>query len=92
MFKKIQVKSIKLILLYSQSTMDLFCNPKLIGKIYKAKKKMHLRSNGGKMLITHKTQVSSNKPHIWFHQEAITNLIDIKDLINQYHSTYNSLD
>ena len=43
------------VLLDSQSTMDLFYNTKLVGKIYKAKIKMCLKSNGGKILFTHKS-------------------------------------
>ena len=86
MFKNSHAKSIKLdlrnsILMDSQSTMDLFCNPKLVGKIYNAKNNMHLQSNGVKMIITHKSQVASYNPHVWFDQKSITNLISIKNLI-----------
>ena len=68
-FKKSHTNSIKIdlrkvILLESQSTMDLLCNPKLIGKIYKAKKKIHLQSNRVKMIITHKAQVAGYMPHV----------------------------
>ena len=96
LFKKSHTKSInidlrKFFLLYSQSTMYLFFNTKLVGNIYNAKKNMRLQSNGGEMLITHKAYVASYKPHVWFDQKAITNLIALKNLIKQYRVTYNSL-
>ena len=89
MFKKSHVKSIKIylrnvILLDSQFNMELFCNTKLVGNIYKANKKMHLQSNGVNMIITHKSQVTGYKPHVWFYQKYITNLIYLNDIINQY--------
>ena len=46
--------------------MDLLCNPKLVGKIYKAKKNTPLQSNDSKMIITHKSQVAGYNPHVWF--------------------------
>ena len=47
LFKKSHSKSIKLelrivVLMDSLSTMDLLCNPKLVGNMYKSKKKMCL--------------------------------------------------
>ena len=59
MFKDIHAKSVKLelrnvILLVNQYIMDLLHNPRMVGNIYKAKKKILLQSNGGNMLITHK--------------------------------------
>ena len=53
---------------------------------------MRLQSNVGKMLITHRAQVAGYKPHVWFDQQYITNLIDLKKIINQYRVAYNSLD
>ena len=97
LFKKSHAKSIKIdlrniILLDVQSNMDLLFNPKLVGNIYKAKKNMYLQSNGGKMIITNKAQVAGYKPHVWFDQKYITNLIALKNLMNQYCITYDNLD
>ena len=52
---------------------------------------MHLRSNRGKILITHKVQVASYKQHVWFDKKSITNLIALKNLIKQYPVAYNNL-
>ena len=38
---------------------------------------MRLQINGVKMIITHKEQVPDYKPHVWFDQKAITNLIGL---------------
>ena len=59
LFRKSHAKSIKLdlknvILLNSQYSMELLCNTKLVGNIYKAKINICLQSNVGKMIITHK--------------------------------------
>ena len=72
--------------------MDLFCNPKLVGNIYKANKNIRLQIDGGKMLITHNSHGACYRSHVWFDQKSITNLIDLNNLINQYRITYNSLD
>ena len=76
LFNKSHAKSIRFARQYD---MDLLYNSILVGNIYKAKKEIHLQSNGGKMLIDHK--VDSYKQHVWFVQKAITNLISIKNLI-----------
>ena len=96
-FKKSHSRSIKIDLrnvrlIDGQSTMELFYNTKLVVNIYKANRNISLQSNGGKMLITHKAQVAGYKPHVWFDQKDITNLIDLKNIINKYCITYDSLD
>ena len=44
------------------------------------------------MLITNKSQVSGYNSQVWFDQKSITNLIALKNLINKYRVTNNSLD
>ena len=73
--------------MYIQPTMGLFFNPKLVGNIYKANKKMCFQSNGGKIFIYYKAQVSGYKTHFLFDQIYITNLISHKNSIKQYHVT-----
>ena len=97
LFKKSHFNSIKIdlrnvILLDSQYSMDLFCNTKLVRNIYKTNKNILLQSNGGTMIITHKSKVANYNPHVWFYQKYITKLIAIKNIIKQHHVTYNSLD
>ena len=60
----------------------------MVGKIYKAKKNMHLQSKGGNMITTNKTKVAGYKTNVWFDQKYITNLITLNNLINKYHVTY----
>ena len=85
---KIHANSIKIdlrnvILLDRQYIMDLFCNPKWVRNIYKGKKNMRFHSIGGKMLINHKTQVAGYNPHVWSDQKDISNLIALRNIINQ---------
>ena len=47
-----------IILLDSQSTMDLFCNQALITETYKYSSSMRLKKNGGTMVVTHKAKMA----------------------------------
>ena len=45
------------ILIDSQTTHDVFCNPKYVGNVQKAKKNLHLSTNGGGMVISREADV-----------------------------------
>jgi hypothetical protein len=87
---KLDLKEV--ILLNSQSTMDLFCNAALVSKISKSISNMQLKINGGTMVVTQKTTVEGYNKNIWFITRAITNIIALRNLIDQYRVTYDSDD
>jgi hypothetical protein len=97
LFKKNHGSKMKLdlrevILLYSQSTMDLFCNSAMLGKTIKSASSMILKSNGGTMLVTHKAFMMGYHKTVWFSKKDITNIIAIYNFIQQYRVTYDSDD
>ena len=90
--KKINLDLRNVILLDSQSTMDLFCNPNLINKIRKSKSMMKLQSNGGRIVVNQKATMSGYHAKAWFSRKAIANIFALSNLIKQYHVTYDSKD
>jgi hypothetical protein len=83
----------EIILLDSQSTMDLFCNQNLVGEIFEERgSSMRLKSNGGKMVVDRQAIAPGYHKRVWFSKRAITNIIALKNLIQQYHVTYDSHD
>jgi hypothetical protein len=87
---KLDLKEV--ILLNSQSTMDLFCNAALVSKISKSRSNMRLKSNGGTMVVTRKATMEGYNKTVWFSTRAITNIIALRNLIDQYRVTYDSDD
>jgi hypothetical protein len=79
-------------LLDSQSTMDLACNKEYITDIRKSKQTMRLHSNGGQMNVDHKSTIPGYMHHVWFDADVITNIVSLKNIIQQYCVTYDSLD
>ena len=72
--------------------MNLICNEDMVEKIYKSKKNIILRSNGGEIVIHHKEVVAGCIKDLWSDKTAITNIFALKNLIQQYRVTYHSLD
>jgi hypothetical protein len=82
----------EVILLDSQSTMDLFYNAALVSKTRKSTTSMRLKSNGGTMVVTRKATMPGYNKDVWFSTRAITNIIALSNLIQQYRVTYDSDD
>jgi hypothetical protein len=82
----------EIILLDSQSTMDLFCNASLVSKTSKSNSSMRLRSNGETMVVSHRATLLGYYKTEWFSTRAITNIIALRYLIDQYRVTYDSDD
>jgi hypothetical protein len=87
---KIDLKEV--ILLDSQSTMDIFFNAALVSKILKSRSSMRLKSNGGTMIVTRKALMEGYNKTVWFSTRAIANIIALCNLIDQYCVTYDSDD
>jgi hypothetical protein len=71
----------EIILLDSQSTMDLFCNAALVTKNCKSTTSMRLNSNGGTMVVTRKVTMPGYNKDVWFSTRVITNIIALSNFI-----------
>jgi hypothetical protein len=87
---KLDLKEV--ILLDSQPTMDLFCNTSLVIKISKSRSNMRLKSNDDTVVVTQKETMEGYNKTVWFSTRAITNIIALRNLIDQYRVTYDSDD
>jgi hypothetical protein len=87
---KLDLKEV--ILLDSQSTMDLFCNASLVSKNSKSISSMRPKINGGTMVVTRKAMMEGYNKTVWFSTLSITNIIALRNLIDQYRVTYDNDD
>ena len=84
------------VLLDSETTHVLFCNPKFVNNIRESPQALWMSGNGGMMRITQKADLPGLFPdHIkpadtWFSRKAITNLLSFKSLNNIYRIAYDS--
>jgi hypothetical protein len=72
---KIKLDLREVILLYIQSTMDLFFNSAMVGKTIKSASSMRLKSNDGTMVVTRKAYMVGYHTTVWFSNKSITNII-----------------
>jgi hypothetical protein len=82
----------EVILLDSQSIMDLICKKALVTNISKSNKSMRLQSNGGTMIVNYKATMKGYLNEVWFNSKAITNILTLSNVVKQYRVTYDSED
>ena len=77
------------ILLDSQSTVDIFCNPRILKNIRRTVKGMCIHCNAGSRL----TNYVGDLPRygtVWYDPKAIANILSLCQVHDRYHITYDS--
>jgi len=79
------------ILLDSQSTVDVFCNARLLSKMRDAKRQLVLHCNAGTTIVTKKDNLKGYGT-VWFHPEGIANILSLSNVSKKYRVTYDRGD
>ena len=77
------------ILLDSQSTVDIFCNPRLVENICRVKDRMKMQCNAGTRVTNLVGDLPGYGP-VWFNSRAIANVLSLKLVKEKYHIQYDS--
>ena len=79
----------ELILLDSDSTDTVFCNPKYVSNIRKSKEPLSISTNRG-LMNSHMKWDIPYIDNVWYKEDSITTIISLKDMTNKYRVTMDS--
>ena len=88
--KKLDLRTV--VLIDNESTLDLFCNQDSVKNIKNIKGPLRIHSNGGEISVNQKAKIPWYNKRVCFSRRAITNILALKNLTEQYIVTYDRND
>jgi hypothetical protein len=80
------------ILLDSQSSIDVFCNRNLVTDVTYSPKKMHILGHGSAITARRTASIIGYNQKVWYCKKAATNILGLHNLTKQFRVTYDSDD